>query len=1062
MYQSNPLGMHIPSPFGSASSSVVAGSNLLNDSCSTGFGWLGQFPGQASALLNDQSAAYSRSLGSNDPVMDHSSFMNFDHHSASFLRSASGNLGMDSFAGQQQQQQMDGGGYAVGPFQPYYPISDSVSASSAIVHPVLSNSQFAAFDSIYKAYQNAFDSDCTMATAAGMFGNQQYRYDGSMLTAEQQMLFQASMLHYPHIGFFPHTALSHGLQSGLQNSMGSYCQSMANLSLLSKYQDLAAASWLGAYRLSGLSSLTDDCEKEGKDFESSKEQIEFGRRFEKENSECHRMCHDHDDGRLESEVEESQKRLSHSSNSSSQHLTEKGFRSEQKKQSVLQKSPTVHEQHYLENNNRHMINSDQNDCPVAASQLHSFSTRASLMEPLNHQKPLMSSSGIMHQQKLLASSKHRGHHQPFDAPQHYLTTKERHQTAHSKAEEVRDRAGTYAKNLSKQASAVAPLKGQYESNFHMPFEKSHHRFLSSGRDRSEIVEQQFGVLTQAADRYYSNSETLPVFLHKEKVLRSLSDDQGSGPKDHSQHRYHHHHHHHLRHYHQQQEFGKSNDKKIASSAAKRRLSDAIDELPLNLAMAKMPLLDLTAVTATVAGGVKELGPSPIRFQPDLAATQEFLALKLENNHTKKIGGSVIHPSTNSDKSNCFGQLDNCRVTSQQRPVVSKLDLRATKASLANDKRLALRKETDSVGISKEVARHMLITSGPALTERNSRKLQFLELFGLVSTDVSKELKLKQKQQRRHSMREKSTSPVHLDSNSAELVHFDLPALTSCPRVEHAASTAHSTKIGQQKLPKLPKMSARCTSLLQNYKFHNKQLDDVDKATMLPTSLKFLCHLEEYESAQQQKQPLSGLDSISHVLSTNSSDKLHFNAEDSTNHTAPDFSSSFVTTTFRQKRRMSDPGCSTNSVSVSGKGAGVQKESLVGSVISNCACITSGAVAKMAALENSLSFSASVQNESPNDLLSAMQVTEVEQFQWPGHEAVAESYYRYLEESYQESRLIEKHNCQLRLRNSDLLQNLQQLQNHVTMLLKKKDTLAENQCQLQSEIDSLKSSIKAFQ
>lgn len=69
-----------------------------------------------------------------------------------------------------------------------------------------------------------------------------------MLTAEQQMLLQASMLHYPHIGFFPHSTLSHGLQSGLQNSVGSYCQSMANLSLLSKYQDLAAANWLGAYR----------------------------------------------------------------------------------------------------------------------------------------------------------------------------------------------------------------------------------------------------------------------------------------------------------------------------------------------------------------------------------------------------------------------------------------------------------------------------------------------------------------------------------------------------------------------------------------------------------------------------------------------------------------------------------------------------------------------------------------------------------------------------------------------------------------------------------------------
>lgn len=75
---------------------------------------------------------------------------------------------------------------------------------------------------------------------------------------------------------------------------------------------------------------------------------------------------------------------------------------------------------------------------------------------------------------------------------------------------------------------------------------------------------------------------------------------------------------------------------------------------------------------------------------------------------------------------------------------------------------------------------------------------------------------------------------------------------------------------------------------------------------------------------------------------------------------------------------------------------MRKESLVGSVVSNCACSNSDAVAKMSALENSLSFSASDQNESPNDLLSAMQVTEVEQFQWPGHESVAESYYRYFE------------------------------------------------------------------
>lgn len=115
---------------------------------------------------------------------------------------------------------------------------------------------------------------------------------------------------------------------------------------------------------------------------------------------------------------------------------------------------------------------------------------------------------------------------------------------------------------------------------------------------------------------------------------------------------------------------------------------------------------------------------------------------------------------------------------------------------------------------------------------------------------------------------------------------------------------HSKESGQQLLPTLPKTSARCTSLLQNYKFHNKQLDDVPKATTLPTSVNFHCHLEEYESAQSEKQPASWLDSIRHAMSTNSSDKLHFNVADGTNHTAPDLSSSFVTTTFRQKRRMS--------------------------------------------------------------------------------------------------------------------------------------------------------------
>lgn len=86
------------------------------------------------------------------------------------------------------------------------------------------------------------------------------------------------------------------------------------------------------------------------------------------------------------------------------------------------------------------------------------------------------------------------------------------------------------------------------------------------------------------------------------------------------------------------------------------------------------------------------------------------------------------------------------------------------------------------------------------------------------------------------------------------------------------------------------------------------------------------------------------------------------------------------------------------MSVGEKGAGVRRtESPVDPDVSSCACTTSDVVAVTApAPEHSLSSAASVQIESPNDSLSATQVAEVERFQWPGHEAVAESYYHYFE------------------------------------------------------------------
>lgn len=83
---------------------------------------------------------------------------------------------MESHGGGGGAGQQSEGAVVGGTFHPYRSASDGMpTVAAGVAHPSLSNSQFAAFDSIYKAYQNAYGSS-SAAVAAGMFGNQQYRY----------------------------------------------------------------------------------------------------------------------------------------------------------------------------------------------------------------------------------------------------------------------------------------------------------------------------------------------------------------------------------------------------------------------------------------------------------------------------------------------------------------------------------------------------------------------------------------------------------------------------------------------------------------------------------------------------------------------------------------------------------------------------------------------------------------------------------------------------------------------------------------------------------------------
>lgn len=120
------------------------------------------------------------------------SFIRLTPHSIVAASSSnSSSLAMESHSGgggasQQSAAAADGGVVVGGPFHPYRTANDGMpSVAAGVAHPSLSNSQFAAFDSIYKAYQNAYGSSSAAAAAAGMFGNQQYRYKQSVSALEK-------------------------------------------------------------------------------------------------------------------------------------------------------------------------------------------------------------------------------------------------------------------------------------------------------------------------------------------------------------------------------------------------------------------------------------------------------------------------------------------------------------------------------------------------------------------------------------------------------------------------------------------------------------------------------------------------------------------------------------------------------------------------------------------------------------------------------------------------------------------------------------------------------------
>lgn len=314
---------------------------------------------------------------------------------------------------------------------------------------------------------------------------------------------------------------------------------------------------------------------------------------------------------------------------------------------------------------------------------------------------------------------------------------------HSKSDDMRDKRLLSLSGLPKPASSamnpvISPpqFKGQYEQKFHRPFEQVHQVPAS---DASEVAERQLGVATSHRDRHPSNAKTPLAYERRDYAPRTSSD--GKSVMVNENHRLHHHHQQQQQQQHHQL-LAKANDRKmpLTSTASKRRSTDLNDEMPLNLALTKVAHMDSSA------NGEGERGQGRPRL--NLMAQESALTNAVGSSYVKRKSGTGVPGnsalrSTDKTRRDYVGP-DASKVSSlQQKPLVSKLDImiaRKAKAAAAaaagnSDDEMDEEKWENTC---KEVAKCLLITSGPALADENSpQKIKFLGIFGLVTTDAFK-------------------------------------------------------------------------------------------------------------------------------------------------------------------------------------------------------------------------------------------------------------------------------------------------------------------------------------
>jgi len=313
---------------------------------------------------------------------------------------------------------------------------------------------------------------------------------------------------------------------------------------------------------------------------------------------------------------------------------------------------------------------------------------------------------------------------------------------HSKSDDMRDkRLPSTLSGLPKPASSVmnpvmspAQFKGQYEQKFHRPFEQGHQ---PSANDPGEATERQLGGLPSShRDRLPSNTKTSLVYERKDYTGPSRATSDGK-----SLHENH-------RHQHQQQQLlAKANDRKMQAltpTASKRRSTELNDEMPLNLALTKVAHMDSSA------NGEQERGGQG-RPRIDLLAQESAgMTNAVGNSYVRRKsvtggvpGNSAVRSSDKTRRGDYVGPDAGYKASScslQQKPLVSKLDVmiaRKTKSAAAGNSDDEMDEEKWE-NTCKEVAKCLLITSGPALADENShQKIQFLGIFGLVTTDAFK-------------------------------------------------------------------------------------------------------------------------------------------------------------------------------------------------------------------------------------------------------------------------------------------------------------------------------------